>query len=60
MTEFRRQKCVYFYQKTLEKSLEKAQNEQVSFSQFINRCVKFYLDNHKDLFDVDSTDSPKS
>ena len=52
-----KQKCVYFKTKTLELALQKAQNEDLSFSNFVNRCVKFYLDNHRDLFDVDTTDT---
>lgn len=48
------QKCVYFRAKTLAKAKLRADNEDVSFSRFVDRCVAFYLDNHKDLFDVDT------
>lgn len=48
------QKSVYIRPKLLAKSLERAQNENLSFSKFVDKCLHFYLDNHRDLFDVDT------
>lgn len=47
------QKCIYFRKKVLAKALERAENENLSFSRFVDKCVTFYLNNHRDLFDVD-------
>ena len=57
MTDFRMQKCVYFRRDVLEKSKEKAQNEDLSFSNFINKAVKFYLEHQKNV-DANNTCLP--
>jgi hypothetical protein len=49
------QKCIYFQPKLLGVVQEKVDNEGISFSQYVNRALKFYLDQHKDLFDVDTS-----
>lgn len=45
------QKCVYFKPRLLARIKQKVENEGISFSLYVNRALKFYLDNHKDLFD---------
>ena len=52
------QKCVYFRAKVLSLALQKAENEDLSFSAFVNRAIKFYLENHRDLFDDVDTLNP--
>jgi hypothetical protein len=47
------QKCIYFRPKLMALVQEKVDNEGISFSFYVNRALKFYLDQHKDLFDVD-------